>query len=156
VQPFSNFAGDVAMCQVIFAGTGMTNHMCPPVEAENINNLLVSVNEKGSTTGETLHAAYKYLTIIIAERKGNTEGSNTDIIIADGHKSRFNSQVMEHCDENFLSQFILPPDTSGITQKHDQINQLLHASYESKKSEMYSEYSDINKECFEYFGRDLE
>ena len=29
VQPFSNFAGDVAMCQVIFAGTRMTNHYVP-------------------------------------------------------------------------------------------------------------------------------
>ena len=69
-------------------------------------------------------------------------------MIADGHKSRFNSYVMDHCDASNLDQFILPPDTTGVTQKHDQINQILHSAYESKKSELYSEYSDINKECF--------
>ena len=95
--------------------------MCPPVAAEKINNLLVSVNEKDSTTGETLHAAYKYLTTIIAERKGNTEGSNTDITIADGHKSRFNSQVMEHCNENFLSQFILHKSMIRSTNSYMQV-----------------------------------
>ena len=52
---------------------------------------------------------------------------------------------MEHCETNLLDQFILPPDISGVTQKYDQINQLLHATYEKKKSKMYS---DINKECF--------
>ena len=52
---------------------------------------------------------------------------------------------MEHCEINLLDQFILPPDISGVTQKYDQINQLLHATYENKKSKMYS---DINKECF--------
>ena len=119
--------------------------MCPPVAAEKIKNLLISVNERGSTTGETLHAAYKQLTAIIEENKEDNDGSETDIIIADGHKSRFNPRVMEHCDENSLGQFILPPDTSGVTQKHDQINQLLHSNYESKKSELYSEYSDLDR-----------
>ena len=105
------------------------------------------MNEKGCTTGDTLFAAYKELTKIIAEKKQGQTEMGTDIVIADGHKSRFNGKVMEHCATNLLDQFILPPDTSGVTQKHDQINQLLHAAYENKKSEMYSEYSDINKEC---------
>ena len=148
VHPFSNFAGDLAICQIVFSGSGMTSHMCPPAAEEKIKNLFISVNEKGCTTGETLLAAYKELTTIIAEKKKGQTETETDIVIADGHKSRFNSNVMEHCEVNFLDQFILPPDTSGVTQKHDQINQLLHAKYESKKSEMYSEYSDLNKECF--------
>ena len=35
-----------------------------------------------------------------------------------------------------------------MTQVHDQINQYLHSCNENKKSEMYSEYADLNKECF--------
>ena len=54
---------------------------------------------------------------------------------------------MDHCDAKTLEQFILPPDTSGVIQKHDQINQILHSTFESKKSTMYTEYSGI-KECF--------
>ena len=72
----------------------------------------------------------------------------TYVVVADGHKSRFNVNLMTHCDENSLDQFILPPDTSGATQMHDQINQCLHSCYENKKSEMYSEYADLNTECF--------
>ena len=61
VQPFSNFARHLAMVQVVFAGAGMTNHMCSKSAAEKIPNLLVSVNESGCTTGDTLLAAYKEL-----------------------------------------------------------------------------------------------
>ena len=66
---------------------------------------------------------------MIAKKKGQNEMNTTDIVIADGHKSRFNGRVMDHCEEHSLDQFILPPDTSGVTQKHDQINQLLHSAY---------------------------
>ena len=100
VQPFSNFAGDMAMCQVIFSGSGMTSHMCPPAAAEKIDNLLVSVNESRCSTGETLLAAYKQLTTIIAEKNGEREESETDIVVADGHKSRFNVNIIDHCEEN--------------------------------------------------------
>ena len=68
--------------------------------------------------------------------------------MADGHKSRFDAQVMRHCEEKILDQFILWPDTSAATQKHDQINSQLHSKYEEMKSVMYTEYSDLNKECF--------
>ena len=57
VQPFSNFAGDLAMCQVIFSGSGLTSHMCPKNAAEKIENLIISVNDTGYSTGETLHSA---------------------------------------------------------------------------------------------------
>ena len=97
VHPFSNFAGDLAMCQIVFSGSGMTCHMCPPAAEEKIKNLFISVNEKGCTTGETLLAAYKELTTIIAEKKKEQTETETNIVIADGHKSRFNSNVMEHC-----------------------------------------------------------
>ena len=148
VHPFSNFSGETNLCQVIFSGSGMSSHMCPPAAASKIENLLISVNEKGCTTSETLYAAYQELTELISKKKEQNEETTTDLVIADGHKTRFQGNVMDHCSENHLDQFILPPDTSGVTQMHDQINQLLYAEYEKKKTEMYSEYSDINKECF--------
>ena len=69
VQPFTDFAGELAMVQVIFAGAGMTTHMCPENEVEKIPNLLVSLNESGCTTGDTLFAAYNELSTIIATKR---------------------------------------------------------------------------------------
>ena len=149
VQPFSNFAGELAMVQVIFAGAGMTSHMCPEIAVEKIPNLLISVNESGCSTGDTLCSAYKQLSeTIIARREAKGKKDDVHVVIADGHKSRFDAQVLSLCEENTMDQFILWPDTSGATQKHDQINSLLHAKYEEVKSMMYTEYSDLNKECF--------
>ena len=70
------------------------------------------------------------------------------MIIADGHKSRFDAQVLRHCEEHNLDQFILWPNTSGATQKHDKINSQLHSKYEEMESVMYTEYSALKKECF--------
>ena len=56
--------------------------------------------------------------------------------------------VLRHDEEHTLDQFILWPDISGATQKHKQINSQLHSKYEEMKSVMYTEYSDLNKECF--------
>ena len=53
VQPFSNFAGELSMVQVIFAGADMTTHMSPENAVEKIPNLLFSVNESRCTTGDT-------------------------------------------------------------------------------------------------------
>ena len=61
---------------------------------------------------------------------------------------RFDAQVLRHCEEHTLDQFILWPDTSGARQKHDQTNSQLHPKYEEMKPVMYTEYSDLNKECF--------
>ena len=49
---------------------------------------------------------------------------------------------------NQMWLFILPPDTSGVTQLHDQINNRLHDEYEKSKSELYSEMSNLNRESF--------
>lgn len=93
MQPFSNFAGKLAMVQVIFAGAGMTTHMCPENTVEKIPNLLVSINESGCTTGDTLFAAYKELnTTITAKREEKGKEDDTHVIVADGHKSRFDAQ----------------------------------------------------------------
>ena len=36
VQPFSSFQGDLAMCQVIFSGAGITSHMAPEAAESEI------------------------------------------------------------------------------------------------------------------------
>ena len=143
VHPFSNLSGDQAMCQVIFSSSGHSSNMCP-VACENIPNLLISVNDSGCSDHYTLNAAYKQLIEIIDDKSL----AKPSIVIADGHKSRMGSDVMTTCSDAQLEQFLLPPDTSGSTQLHDQVNQKLHAKYEEKKSELYSEYSDINREGF--------
>ena len=48
IHPSSNFAGDFAMYQIIFLGSGFHPHMCLPAAAEKIENLLISVNEAGN------------------------------------------------------------------------------------------------------------
>ena len=147
VQPYSNFAGELAMVQVVFAGAGITSHMCPESAAEKIPNLLISVNQHGCTTGDTLHAAYKELfdAVITPRRQQPGKEEEVHVIIADGH---FDLKVLNFCEESRMDQFILWPDTSGATQKHDQINGQLHAKYEKAKSSMFTAYSDINRECF--------
>ena len=78
MQPFSNVAGELDMVQVIFADAGMTTHMCPENAGEKIPNLLVSVNESGCTTGDTLFAAYKELnTTITAKREEKGKENDT-------------------------------------------------------------------------------
>ena len=58
IQPFTNFKGNQALCQVIFSGSDHNSHMCPKSAAE-ILNLLISVNDSGCNNHTTLHAAYK-------------------------------------------------------------------------------------------------
>ena len=128
VHPFSNLSGDQAMCHVIFSSSGHSTNMCPTA-VENIPNLLISVNDSGCSDHNTLNAAYQELNNIITGK----EIEKPNIVIADGHKSRTAADVMSTCIESCLEQFLLPPDTSGSTQLHDQVNQKLHAKYEEKK-----------------------
>ena len=83
IQPFTNFKGNQALCQVIFSGSGHNSHMCPKSAAEKIPNLLIAVNDSGCTDHTTLHAACKELEKVI-----NEKGLEKPIvIIADEHKS---------------------------------------------------------------------
>ena len=85
-------------------------------------------------------------TIIATKREEKGKEDDTHVVIDDGHKSRFDAQVLRHCEEHTLDQFILWPDTSGARQKHDQTNSQLDPKYEEMKPVMYTEYSDLNKE----------
>ena len=69
------------------------------------------------------------------------------VVLSDGHSSRFDSYVLTLLrGKNRL--FITPPDTTGITQLLDQINQKLHSEYSSTKSELFTLFMKINREGF--------
>ena len=144
IQPFSSFQGDLAMCQVIFSGAGITSHMAPEAAESDIDNLLVSVNENAVSDHKTLLAGYKNLDKVLESKKVK----RPVVLIADGHGSRFEEKVMSFCEKSELRQFILPPDTSGVTQKHDQLNRQLHTKYEETKKDNFSCYSSLNREDF--------
>ena len=92
--------------------------MHPLKAAEKIDDLLISVNESGCTTGETLLVAYKELSKQISQKKGAKKELEMDVIVADSHKSHFNANIMSHCEEiPWIS--LCCPDTSGVIQKHD-------------------------------------
>ena len=45
-----------------------------------------------------------------------------------------------------LILYILPPDTTGVTQHLDQVNQKIHSAYCSTKDELFTPFNTINKE----------
>ena len=47
-----------------------------------------------------------------------------------------------------MNQIVLYPDTTGVTQTHDQINQRLHSEYEAEKARLYSPLASLNCESF--------
>ena len=44
--------------------------------------------------------------------------------------------------------FVLPLDTTGATQKLDQVNQKIHSAYRDDKTDLFSPFSTINREVF--------
>ena len=116
--------------------------MCLKSAAEKIPNLLMSVNDSECTDHTTLHTAYQE-----PEKVINEKGLEKPIaIIVDGHNLML--KIMQFCEDANMDQFLLPPDTSGITQLHNQVNNKLQKQYEEKKDKIYSECCDINKEGF--------
>ena len=114
--------------------------MAPEFAVNNIPNLMISVNRSGvSDDNVTLLAAYKEL-----NRHLNDINTKCPVIVlADGHGSQFNENVLSFLGENQMWLFILPPDTSGVTQMPDQMNNWLHNEYEKSKSELYSEMNNL-------------
>ena len=67
-----------------------------------------------------------------------------DIVVADGHLSRFNINI-------------LPPDTSGVTQNHDHINQPLHSQVQfTKENDVYYLLEFEQRMLNEHFSRNME
>ena len=76
--------------------------MAPEFAVNNIPNLMISVNRSGVSDNVTLLAAYKELN----RHLNDINTKRPVIVLADGHGSQFNEMWL----------FILPPDTSGVTQ----------------------------------------
>ena len=55
---------------------------------------------------------------------------------------------MEFLRDQDIYLFIGPPDTTGVTQLLDQINQSLHSQYRSHKKDLFAENGTINREGF--------
>ena len=70
------------------------------------------------------------------------------VVLSDGHSSRFDSDVLTFLRSKNIRLFITPPDTTGVTQLLDQINQKLYSEYRSAKSVLYSSFMTINREGF--------
>ena len=124
--------------------SGITSHMAPPVAAENIKNPLISTNEHGVSNHNTLLVAYQ-------ELDRHLEAKNVTrpvVIIADGNASRFNLSVLNFLRDKQLILYILPPDTTGVTQHLDQVNQKIHSAYCSTKDKLFTPFNTINKEGF--------
>ena len=143
VHPFSNVAGETLCTQVIFSGAGLTSQMSPE-STRNIPNLLVSVNKCGVSEHESLLDAYKELDHVLTQE----DIPRPVIIVADGHSSRFDENVLSFLQAALLVLFILHADTSGGTQVHDQMNAKLHSLYDEKKELLYSSISTLNRESF--------
>ena len=89
--------------------------MAPEFAVNNIPNLMISVNKSGVSDNVTLLAAYKKLN----RHLNDINTKHPVIVLADGHGSQFNKKVLSFLEENQMWLFILPPDTSGVTQMHN-------------------------------------
>ena len=89
--------------------------MAPEFAVNNIPNLMISVSKSGVSDNVTLLAAYQEL-----NRHLNDINTKCPVIVlADGHGSQFDKKVLSFLEENQMWLFILPPDTSGVTQMHN-------------------------------------
>ena len=143
VHPFSSTAGETLMTQVIFSGSGLSSHMAPN-SSSKITNALISVNKSGVSDHYTLLEAYRELDLVLT----STNVKRPVIIIADGHASRFDEDVLAFLVTVEMVLFILHADTSGGTQMHDQCNARLHSLYDEHKDKLYNRLANINREAF--------
>ena len=144
IQPFVSFDGEMAMCQVIFAGKSITSNMVPDGVCEKIKHLLISTTENGVQTAKSLLEAYKLFDKYLTERGVE----RPVVVISDGHSSRFDYDLLSFLDNAKILLFLSPPDTTGLLQLLDQINQMLHRCYKDCKEDMFTLLSSINREGF--------
>ena len=144
IHPFVSFDGDIAICHVIFKGKGISEQMAPELAVQNIQNLLISTNDSGSQDHTTLLAAYKTFDAYLEE----SNITRPVVVLSDGHSSRFDLDVLTFLQNKQIKLYITPPDTTGVTQLLDQVNQKLHHEYRNSRSEMFSSSMTINREGF--------
>nr|XP_047129891.1 uncharacterized protein LOC124809920 [Hydra vulgaris]XP_047129892.1 uncharacterized protein LOC124809920 [Hydra vulgaris] len=109
ICPVVSLAGEIVVSQVIFAGKGITSHMAPKTAVKNIKNLIISFTEKGSQDNYSLLDLHKKFDIYLSEE--NIQ--RPVVMLADGHSSRFDYNVLHFLHEKKINLFISPPDTTG-------------------------------------------
>ena len=113
------------------------------IAVNNIPNLTISVNKSDVSDNVTL-AAYKELNCHL-----NDINTKCPVkVLADGHGSQFDEEVLFYIEKNQMWLFTFPLDTSGVTQMHDQIKNRLHDEYEKSKSELYTQMRNLNRLSF--------
>ena len=144
IQLFSTFSGEMILCQVIFAGKCITSHMAPAIAVDSIKNIFISTTPDGISTHQSLLDAYKKV------EQYPTENNITRpvVVISDGHSSRSDADVLQFLYDYLMRLFLLPPDSTSTTQKHDQINHYIHKEYQQAKEELFTPFSTINHEGF--------
>ena len=92
---------------------------------KKIDNLLVSTADNGVQTHESLFDGYTGFIDVLALKKVQKPAFSK----SDDHNSQFDPNVLRLMENNLNFIFIGTPDTTGVTQTLDQINQDLHACY---------------------------
>ena len=67
---------------------------------------------------------------------------------SDGRSSRFSHSSLTYLFSKSLEVFLGKPDTTGLTQLLDQINQCLHSHYQKTKRELFTRGMTIDREGF--------
>ena len=70
------------------------------------------------------------------------------VLLSDGHSSQFNLDILTFLKGKNIHLFIMLPDTTGVTQLLDQINQKLHQKYRQPKEEIFTASMAINRKGF--------
>ena len=117
--------------------------MAPETAVNSIPNLLISATDRGSQDHQSLLACYKQFNQYLTE----AEVQKPVVLLSDGHSSRFYYEVLRYLKDNDI-MFISPPDTTGVTQLLDKINQLLHLKYKNEKERLFTSMSTLNREAF--------
>ena len=130
------------MCQTLFAGRGITSHMAPKVAVENIKNLTLSSTENGCQDHSSMLDAYKRFDKYLDEENIVCPV----VVLSDGHSSRFDFAVLKFLCEKSIHSFIMPPDTTVVTQLLDQSpNTRLNQEYSKKREEQFTPFQTINR-----------
>ncbi|KAK3240080.1 hypothetical protein CYMTET_50046 [Cymbomonas tetramitiformis] len=87
---------------------------------------LVTINESGCQTGQTLLQRYQML-----DQELTARGVERPVVeMTDNHDSRYDERVMKFCEEKGIVQWSEKANTSGKFQALDQVNRKLHQEIE--------------------------
>ena len=133
------------MCQTLFAGKGITSHMAPKVAVKNIKNLTVSSTENGCQNHSSMLDAYKRFDKYLDEENI----VRPVVVLSDGPSSRFDFAVLKFLREKSIHSFIMPPDTTVVTQLLDQSpNTKLYQEFSKKREKQFTPFQIINRKGF--------